>query len=296
MHRDQQLSDFIIREALPDTYREDARRWFVPLADWLLRRTQDSGQALLLGVNGAQGTGKSTLAGLLTELLSGSGLTVANLSIDDFYLSKAARREKAANVHPLFASRGVPGTHDAELLLNTIQDLRSASCGATIPLPRFDKASDDCVPREDWPAVTGPVAVIVLEGWFVGVPPETEAALAQPVNSLEREEDPEGVWRRSVNTALAGAYQQVFADLDYLVMLEAPSFAQVYEWRCVQESKLRQRSPENAPGLMSDAALRRFVQHFERLTRHGLTVLPDRADRVYALDRQHRVTGCRSRD
>lgn len=290
------LTDFIVQENLPEHYRQDATRWFLPLAQALRQELQSRSTPMLLGVNGAQGTGKSTLAALLSQLLSSSGLTIANLSIDDFYLGKAERRQLATTSHPLFASRGVPGTHDTALLLKTIASLRAADSSHRVALPRFDKAVDDCLPRDQWPEVRGPVAAIILEGWFVGVPPQTDAALDAPINALEREEDRSGAWRRAVNAALAGDYQRVFAGLDCLVMLQAPSFAQVYEWRSLQEEKLRQRSPEGASGIMSEAQLQRFIQHFERLTRHCLAALPRQADRVYTLDQQHRVTGCRSGD
>jgi len=298
MQPDQLLTDFIAREDLPSHYLQDARQWFLPLAQWLQQQlaVRPGTQPMLLGVNGAQGTGKSTLAALLTQLLSATGLTVANLSIDDFYLGKAARRQLAMDVHPLFVSRGVPGTHDTGLLLETIKRLREANGEHGVALPRFDKSRDDCQPRKNWPEVPGPVDVIILEGWFIGISPQADAALHAPINALEEHEDSDGKWRRAVNTALAGDYQQVFADLDFLVMLQAPSFEQVYEWRSLQEEKLRRRSASDAPGLMSDTELQRFIQHFERLTRHCLAELPTKADRVYLLDRQHRVTGCQSRD
>jgi D-glycerate 3-kinase len=298
MNPAQLLTDFIAREDLPGHYREDATDFFLPLARCLqqqcLQQQQARSAPLLIGVNGAQGTGKSTLAALLTQLLEAEGLTVANLSIDDFYLGKAARKHLAAEVHPLFASRGVPGTHDTQLLINTVQQLREANAATGVALPRFAKAVDDCLATEQWPVVHGPVQVIVLEGWFIGVAPQAESALVDPINALERNEDSDGAWRRAVNNALAGDYQQVFAELDCLLMLQAPSFEQVYEWRSLQEEKLRKRSPAGSAGVMSDHELERFIQHFERLTRHCLAQLPDQADRVYTLDQQHRVTGCLS--
>jgi D-glycerate 3-kinase len=301
MNPDRLLTDFIAREDLPGHYRDDATRFFLPLAQrlqqqWLREQQHNRSAPLLIGVNGAQGTGKSTLAALLTQLLSAGGLTVANLSIDDFYLGKAARRRLAAEVHPLFASRGVPGTHDTQLLLDTLQQLREADARTGVALPRFAKAADDCLATDQWPVVHGPVQVIVLEGWFVGVAPQAESALSEPINALERNEDSNGAWRRAVNKALAEEYQQVFAELDCLLMLQAPSFEQVYEWRSLQEEKLRKRSPEGSTGIMSDCELERFIQHFERLTRHCLAQLPEQADRVYTLNRQHRVTGCRFQD
>lgn len=283
------LAEFISSEQLPDHYAEDAEHWFLPLIAELRARQQNKAACLLVGINGAQGTGKSTLAALLTRLLQSEGSTVANMSIDDFYLAKQARNRLAAEIHPLLASRGVPGTHDTELLSATMTRLQEAGTGDTIPLPRFDKAIDDCVPSSDWPQLAGPVDFIILEGWCIGLEAQTDSELEQPVNALESQEDGDGIWRRYVNNALNNDYQTVFGQLDYLIMLRAPSFEQVYEWRGLQEQKLRARSTANAAGLMDDRALQRFIQHFERLTRHCLAHLAERADRVYVLDTDHRV-------
>lgn len=291
---DQLLQQFIKEESLPESYAEDARRWFLPLLPELKQARSDKSEAgpLLLGINGAQGTGKSTLAALLARLLASEGLVVANLSIDDFYLSKAAREELARTVHPLFASRGVPGTHDTRLLSDKLRELSTAGGQQSVAIPRFDKSSDDCCPVAEWPTLQGPIDFIILEGWFIGLQAQAEADLDTAVNSLEEEEDSEGEWRRRVNAALGGDYQEVFSMLDSLLMLRAPSFDQVYDWRRVQEDKLRARSGPGASGVMDNDTLVRFIQHFERLTRHCLATLPDQADRVFALDAGHRVVSC----
>ena len=145
-------------------------------------------------------------------------------------------------------------------------------------MPRFDKALDDRLPPAAWDRVPAGVQVVIFEGWCVGARPQAEAALAQPVNALERDDDPDGVWRRYVNAALAGPYQALFARIDVLALLAAPGFDSVLGWRGQQEQELRARAGVNAPGVMGDAALVRFIQHYERLTRHMLTEMPPRAD------------------
>jgi len=300
------IQQFITAEDLPPDYADDAQRWFLPLVDELKQKraatrsdrqkeVQLSGEArqapLFIGINGAQGTGKSTLGALLDCLLSAEGYRVANLSIDDFYLSKAARLEQARDIHPLFRSRGMPGSHNMPLFLRKIAELQSASSETLLSLPRFDKAHDDCVPEDQWPTITGPVDFIILEGWIVGLQPETEEALTDPINPFEKQEDSEGIWRRTVNNALAGDYQRIFAELDMLVLLKAPSFDQVFEWRQLQEDKLRQRQSDGSE-LMDQRTLSRFIQHFERLTCHSLKILPAIADRVFVLDEHHRVVSC----
>ena len=290
----QLIADFVARERLPASYIRDAGDFIVPLAGELARAVAEApAQTLFVGINGAQGTGKSTLCQLLVELLAVHGLNAANLSIDDFYLTRAARRDLARSTHPLLISRGVPGTHELALLERTLVALAHAGADDRVSLPRFDKATDDRVPEEQWPQLGGPVHVVLLEGWFVGARPQPTAMLAQPVNRLEAEEDPDGRWRGWVNARLAD-FQAVFSRLDRLVMLAAPSFEQVYEWRALQEEKLRQRHGEGA-GLMDREALTRFIQHFERLTRHCLATLPGQADVVLSLDAEHRLVARQDR-
>ncbi len=80
-------------------------------------------------------------------------------------------------MHPLLRTRGVPGTHDVELAQAVIDSLASAE---PVPLPSFDKATDDRRPRSQWPVFQGPARVVILEGWCVGAVPQTAAQLAQP--------------------------------------------------------------------------------------------------------------------
>ena len=99
---------------------------------------------------------------------------------------------------------------------------------------------------------------------------------------------PRGTWRRYVNAALAGDYQRLYAPLDALVLLQAEGFEQVYAWRLEQEHKLRARlraAGEALTATMDDAQLLRFIQLFERLTRHILAEMPARADVVIPAQR-----------
>lgn len=228
-----------------------------------------------MGISGAQGSGKSTLANDLVMRLADRGVAAATLSLDDLYRTKAERLELARTVHPLFATRGVPGTHDIDLGLSTIAALER---GEAAPLPRFDKARDDRLPQSAWPCARPGTRVLVLEGWCLGARPQAEEALAQPINALEALEDPAGVWRAHANAALGAQYAILFARIDLMVMLRAPGFGIVARWRGQQEEPLRRA------GLgMSEAALARFIAHYQRITEHLLQDLPARADLVLEL-------------
>ncbi len=274
------LTDFIAAEGLPADFAQSARAICVPLADRILGHPPKPG--LVVGICGAQASGKSTLTAVLKHLLQGAGLTVAVLSLDDLYLTHTQRQVLAREVHPLLAVRGVPGTHDVALGLEV---LGSLACPGQTLVPSFDKASDDRRPQGA--SVAGPVDVILLEGWCVGAKPQDPAALAQAINDLEQEQDPDGRWRAFVNAALAGPYQTLFAAIDLLVLFQAPSFEVVLAWRREQEAKLRARLTHEGGDLkraMTDAGVADFIAHYERLTRHILAEMPGRADVVISLD------------
>jgi D-glycerate 3-kinase len=235
---------------------------------------------LVVGICGSQGCGKTTVCKALTTRLSQSGLKVANLSLDDLYLPLAERKALAQRVHPLLRTRGVPGTHDVKLGVHTLSALAHAG---RVLVPRFDKAIDDRRPKGKWDSIEGPAQVVLFEGWCVGARPQTLEALDQPVNALEANEDVDGRWRRYVNDALGGEYQRLFGKIDLLVLLAAPSFDVVLKWRTQQEHELRAHTQGQSPGVMSDAELARFIQHYERLTRHILIEMPGRADLVIRL-------------
>ncbi|HEX7821750.1 MAG TPA: kinase [Sphingobium sp.] len=239
---------------------------------------------LVVGLCGSQGSGKSTLAERLVDRLAVTGRRTAILSLDDLYLSGEARAALARDVHPLLRTRGVPLTHDVTLGLQLIADMRA---GRAIRMPRFDKASDEPAPQDQWTIMAPPVDVILFEGWCVGARPQSDAALIHPVNALEVTQDQDGRWRRAVNSALGERYAALFATLDRLVLLAAPDFAVVQRWRLEQEDALRQRIVQDGgsmSGLMDGPAITHFIQHYERLTRSILSEMPARADLVVQLD------------
>lgn len=244
------------------------------------------GQPLVLGLCGAQGSGKTTLARAVAREAERRGIATSLLSIDDLYLTRVERERLAHEVHPLLRTRGVPGTHDVALGLDILTALDR---GEPAPLPRFDKAQDDRLPEAEWDSAPADTALLILEGWCVGARPEAAAALRDPVNTLEAAEDPQGLWRAYANAALAGMYQDLFARIDVLVLLAAPAFDVVFDWRLQQEAELRERAGPGAPGLMDAAGVARFIEHYERLTRHILAEMPARADLVVRLGRDRSV-------
>lgn len=274
------LEDLARQLDLPWPFRavEHYRR----IAAAIAARRNATGVPLLAGICGPQGSGKSTMAAFVAAMLDAQGLPTAILSLDDLYLDP---EDRPVHIHPLFATRGVPGTHDialGELVIDRLFAGRTS-------IPRFDKALDRRRPRAEWEDNAGPASIVLFEGWCVGAEPEAAPALAAPINRLERGEDPDGVWRRHANQSLASDYRRLFARLGFLVYLAAPSFESVFGWRSLQEEKLRARVGDGAPGVMDGPALARFVMHYERISRHLAATLPERCDILAELATDHSI-------
>ncbi|WNL45355.1 kinase [Dyella sp. BiH032] len=257
------------------------------LLDQYAGRIARSKRPYLLGISGLQGSGKSTLAREVKTQAEARGWATEILSLDDFYYSRSDREALAHQVHPLLRTRGVPGTHEIELLMSVLAALPHASDKLPVTYPRFDKGRDTRVPPSRWPRVTRPPKLIILEGWALGIRPQLQSALEVPVNELERTEDPDGTWRHWVNKQLRG-YQPLWRKLDALVVLQAPNWEVVRQWRSEQEEQLLAR---HAPLAMEASAMERFLAHFERLSRHALATLPALADTCVEYDTQRHVTG-----
>jgi D-glycerate 3-kinase len=232
----------------------------------------------IVAIAGLQGTGKSTLSAQVAVLARQQGLEVVALSIDDFYLGHAARERLGREVHPLCATRGVPGSHDVGLACEVLDALRE---GRTTALPRFDKIADDRLPKAQWPVVAH-ADLTILEGWFLKVPAQDADELADPINALERNEDPDGTWRRWSNDALARDYPALWQRLPWMLFLQGPGFDIVPQWRWQQEQTLQAQHPDRKA--MSHAKVMHFVQFFERVSRQAMRTLPGIADRTVRLD------------
>ena len=276
MH-DAELAAFIAKEGLPETFRRTVEMVCEPLAARAQRLKTVRRRTAVIGLCGAQGSGKSTIAAVTVKLLAARGVSAIAISLDDFYLTRNARERLAREVHPLLAVRGPPGTHAVALAGAALDQLRAKG---KVTLPRFDKATDNRTPRGTWETVKSPMDVVLFEGWCVGAVAQGVGALREPVNALERNEDPDAIWRTYVNDQLNGPYQPLFGRMHDLVMLEAPSFEVVAGWRAEQEAKLRARTGSG----MSEAEVMRFVSFYERLTRWTLAEMPARADWVITLD------------
>jgi D-glycerate 3-kinase len=232
---------------------------------------------VLIGVAGAQGSGKTTACQLLE---AANRPRYANFSIDDVYLDTGQRAELAARTHPLFVTRGPPGTHDIALARETIAALMRATPDSETPIPRFDKIADKMKPRGDWPMFKSRPEAILIDAWCLGALPVEPSP---PLNAVE-EEDTNGRWREIQNEFLRTSYAEWFAEFDAIVYLQAPSWDIVRRWRGQQEVTLRGRPLTAA----EEAWIDRFIQHYERITR-SMIAGGRMADVVVTLDEKRNV-------
>ena len=287
------FSRLIGQLGLPGNYAETVQTVFQELAAKLDYRASLQEAPLLVSINGAQGTGKSTLTRFMKLMLEQAYQhEVASFSLDDFYLTRQQRIELAQNEHPLFVTRGVPGTHDVDLLEQVLNDLLNQRSSM---IPVFEKAIDDRLPVEKW-HIQPPADIILFEGWCNHSPPQQGAELEKPINQLEETEDSDGIWRQMVNESLGEYHERLYSQADLLVMLAAPDFEQIYEWRQLQEKKLRDSDVPDKSAVMTEQQVTRFIQHYERITRHTMQHLPADADILLPINKQHQIEMIRYRD
>ncbi|MFT5023712.1 MAG: D-glycerate 3-kinase [Colwellia sp.] len=284
------LSAFIKQHKLPDEFSDTVRLHYQPLAERILAQFKKNNTPYFVGINGCQGSGKSTLTDFLAEYLTAQHpLNVVVMSLDDFYLTGEKRQQLAENIHPLLATRGVPGTHDMATLEHVLLQLKTKKTGFSIP--RFNKATDEPYPKEQWTVVDKPIDIILLEGWCWGVKPQTEEQLRSAINELELQYDAKGEWRNYVNQQLSEAYVPLYKSMDFWLALQAPSFDCVYKWRLEQEQKLQARNIDLANSkVMSPAEILNFTQYFQRLSVQSCTTIAQSADAIFYLDYARQIT------
>jgi len=282
------LEQFIINEKPDSKFKLSFKTVYLPLAKWI--ESKQGAGPVIIGLNGAQGSGKSTVSKLLVIVLEKNfNKSVLHLSIDDLYLSRDKRLARANAIHPLLKVRGVPGTHNTDLVIEILKNIKTSS-DTEIPVPVFDKRIDDLLLEKHWHIIEKNIDIVLFEGWCVSAKPQTKVQLSAPVNLLEEKEDADSAWRSYVNKQLSSQYKEWFSYIDYLIMLKVPAMESVYEWRKLQERKLIQSSQQNKKYAMSAQQLKKFIMYFERITRQCLDEMPTRADVLLHINKDHQFT------
>jgi D-glycerate 3-kinase len=283
------INEFIKEHKLSSVFSKVADDYFIPLAKEINLHHRSAKTPYYVGINGSQGSGKSTLSEFLKAYLSKTyKLNVIVMSLDDFYFSQVERQILAADIHPLFKTRGVPGTHNMSQVKSVLHALKRHQ--STI-IPRFNKATDNPHEQSAWTTINTPADIVIFEGWCWGIDAQDSSQLTLPVNAMEAEHDAELLWRNHVNMQLALHYQPLYALMNKWVMLKAPSFNDVYNWRLEQEQKLvAATATQDQSGIMNEQQVLQFIQYYQRLTEHGLNTLGQKCDHVFELNSARQIT------
>ena len=257
------------QETKKDKFRNKERMiksFLIPVCQWISKK-KNKKKTLIIGLAGGQGSGKTTISSILTLILQKYfKLSVFKVSIDDFYKTRRDRKLLSKKKHPLLMTRGVPGTHDIDLMLDFFKKIKSNNF-KKLEIPRFNKAIDDRYRKSLWYKLKSKPDVVIFEGWCVGAKPQTNNQLKKPINSLEKVYDQNSIWRLYVNKELKTKYKSLFKQLDGLLYLKAKNFNLLKVWRLKQERKLWvQTNNKKNLKIMSSKDIVNFMQTYQRIT------------------------------
>ena len=264
------------------------KNFFIPMSFWIERKYKKKGKTLFLGVSGGQGSGKTMVTEILKIILKKFFKRQIQVnSIDDFYKTLEERNKMSNKIHSLFKTRGVPGTHDINLVKKFFNFIKKKKF-RKIKLPKFEKVRDDRLKKKYWYSVKKKPEIVILEGWCVGAKPQTNSLIRKPINILEKYEDRDLIWRKYVNEKLKKEYKKLFAMIDYLIFMKVPNFNMVFKWRLLQENKLRKK-PYLRTKVMSYNEIKRFIMFYQRITLQMIKDLSKSASVVMLLKKNHEI-------
>ena len=287
--------NFLIKEKIykksKKTHIKSFKNIYIPIAFWINNKYKKKGKPLFLGLSASQGSGKTTVAAILSIILKiFFKRNVCVISIDDFYKKLSERKKMSKQIHELFLTRGVPGTHDTNLLYRILKKLLKKNF-KPLKIPRFDKSIDDRLPKNKWVKISKKPSVIIFEGWCVGAKHQSNKKLTKPINKLEKNSDKKLTWRKKVNNELIKNYKKIFNLIDKLIYLEIPSFKYVFKWRLLQEKKLKLSA--KGKKVMTFLQIKNFIMFYERITKQMIKDLKFKADITIKLDKKHRLSNIR---
>ena len=283
---------FLSKEKIFDKSRatkiKSLKKTYIPISFWIENKYKKKGKTLFLGFSGGQGSGKTTVAKILKIILKKFfKREIYVSSIDDFYKTLKDRNEMSHTIHPLFKTRGVPGTHDISLVKKFF-DFIKKKIFKKFKLPKFDKSMDERLKKKYWSNIKKRPEIVILEGWCVGAKPQSNSIINKSINVLEKYEDKHLIWRKYANEKLKKEYKKLFAMIDHFIFMKIPNFNVVYEWRLLQESKLRKKS-HSSKKIMSYNEIKRFIMFYERITLQMIKDLSKSASVVIFLKTNHKI-------
>jgi D-glycerate 3-kinase len=268
---------------------------------------EQSSKPIILGISGLQGSGKSTWASKIVEILTSKHqLQAITISLDDLYKKHEdliAQRDQDAD-NKLYRTRGQPGTHEEQLAAKFFNELRQYQGDGDLKIPSFDKSKfngeGDRAVESDWPIITRKPDVVVFEGWCVGFQPLPSSAIEEkyqlalagklPINTPAQHQ----LQHLLVVNENLKRYCDAFMGpehFDFFIHIDTTDLRNVYTWRLQQEHKMIEAKGSG----MSDEQVRAFIDgympsyeiYLDRL-REGLFREKGRMVRV-ELDKSRRI-------
>ena len=265
------------------------KSFLIPISFWIAKKAEKK-RSYIVGISGGQGSGKTTISSIISIILRKYfKLNVFTISIDDFYKKRKERFLLSKKIHPSLMTRGVPGTHDINMMLDFFKRIKRKEF-RSLKLPKFNKAIDDRCNKKLWYSIKKRPDIIIFEGWCVGAKAEKNNTLKQPINSFEKLRDKKLIWRRYVNKQLQSKYKQLYDQLNCLLYLKSNNFSLLRKWRIKQETKLRLKNKRsNRNKIMSNKEVINFMQTYQRVTQNMLKTVPKNASIILNLNTNHQI-------
>jgi D-glycerate 3-kinase len=237
---------------------------WLPLGIKLASLRQELGRPLIQGILGGQGTGKTTMSCILSLVLQQLGYRTLSLSLDDLYKTYSDRLALMQQ-DPRLIWRGPPGTHDIDLGLSLLDQIRQGK--SPVMVPRFDKSTYQGAGDRTTPETFTDVDIVLFEGWFVGVRPIPPAAFLSPPAPIFTAEDRK--FAADMNIQLAN-YLPLWQRLDSLIVLYPQDYRCSLAWRKQAEQQMIAAGKSG----MTDAQIEEFVYYFWRALHPELFITP----------------------
>jgi putative hydrolase of the HAD superfamily len=203
----------------------------------------------IIGIQGGQGTGKTTLQYFLKKSLNKLGYSVESFSMDDFYESHIYRlnlRKTYPNNPYYQLVRGAPGTHRIKELKETLKNIKS---GKPFKILRFDKSlhngSGDTLNKSN--KINKRPDFVFIDGFFLGLPNISKKQL-QEIYKLQKNS------LKTFNIKLTdikiiktnlNKYKELWKFIDKLIMIKEDSPKYQVKWRLQQEKELKKKKKES---------------------------------------------------
>lgn len=256
------------------TLDSNIRRVLDKLLPKIQSQRKSSSKPVLIGITGLQGSGKSTWASRIVQILSEEHhLNTIAISLDDLYKTHddlVSQRDKDPE-NKLYRTRGQPGTHDEQLAARFFTELREYTGAGSLKIPSFDKSQyngeGDRVPETNWPTISSKPDVVVFEGWCIGFRPLPSPSIQEkhslalsgklPINTPANHQlahllDINDHLKRYCDAFMGPQH------FDFFIHIDTEDLRNVYTWRLEQEHKMIQVKGSG----MSDEQVRAFVDGY----------------------------------